>query len=122
MGSGLSKNKSSMKNNRIVEELQKVQNSPFAKKTDKQLMAYEILHELYKNQNSGIQPSALRKYNSYTNRICKLTPEQAKEIREKHIPHVYGKQKLAKEYGVSVSVVYRIITGKAWKEIVMNNE
>jgi Mor family transcriptional regulator len=100
---------------KIKEELIKVQNAPFAKKSDKQLISYEVLSELYKNQNNGIQPAALAKYNKPVNRNCKLTIKDVIEIKKKYNPYVYGKQKLAKEYGVSTSVVYRIIKGRAWK-------
>jgi hypothetical protein len=38
-----------------------------------------------------------------------------REIRRKYNPHIYGKKRLAIEYGVSVSVIYRIIKGIMWK-------
>src|SRR5882762_6674327 len=104
-----------MDQKKIQEEILKVQSAPFAKKTDKQLISYELLSELYKSQNKGKQPSALVKYNKSINRKCKLTIEQVNDIRSKYNPHVYGKQKLAKEYGVSTSVIYRIINGRSWK-------
>lgn len=105
-----------MNNKKIIEELIKVQEAPFAKKTDKQLLSYETLSELYRNKNKGVQPVALVKYNSAFNRDCKLTIKKVKEIRSKYNPYIYGKQKLAKEYGVSSSVIYRIIKGKSWKQ------
>ena len=100
---------------RIKEELIKVQNAPYAKKSDKQLISYEVLSELYKNQNKGVQPAALVKYNKSVNRYCKLSIETVEEIRSKYNPYVYGKQRLAKEYGVSTSVIFRILKGKSWK-------
>lgn len=106
-----------MNKEKIMEELKKVQESSFAKKTDKQLISYETLSEMYKNQNKGVQPSALAKYNKAINRHCKLTVDIVSEIRRKYNPHVYGKQKLAKEYRVSTSVIYRIIKGMAWKKL-----
>ncbi len=99
----------------IQTEIKKIQSSPFAKKSDKQLMSYEILSELHKNQYQGIQPLALIKYNDSENRKTKLNKEQVREIRRKYNPHVYGKKRLAIEYGVSVSVIYRIIKGLMWK-------
>lgn len=99
----------------IQEELKKIENSPFAKKTDKQLMAWDILSQLHKQQHQGIQPLVLVKYNDSENRKTKLTKEQVREIRKKYNPHVYGKKRLANEYGVSVSVIYRIIKGVMWK-------
>lgn len=101
--------------NKIQSELKKIQSSSFAKKSDKQLMSYEILSELHKNQYQGIQPLALVKYNDSENRKTKLTKDQIKEIRRKYNPHVYGKKRLAIEYGVSASVIYRIIKGLMWK-------
>ena len=104
-----------MNKEKIMEELNKVRESSYAKKTDKQLISYEVLSEMYKSQNKGLQPAALAKFNNAVNRHCKLTVDIVSEIRRKYNPHVYGKQKLAKEYGVSTSVVYRILKGRAWK-------
>ncbi len=101
--------------NKIQTEIKKIESSSFAKKSDKQLMSYEILSELHKNQYQGIQPLALVKYNDSENRKTKLNKVQVREIRRKYNPHVYGKKRLAIEYGVSVSVIYRIIKGLMWK-------
>ena len=100
---------------RIQEEIKRIQYSSYAKKTDKQLISYDTLSELYKQQCQGIQPKALVKYNDSENRKTKLNKEQVREIRRKYNPHVYGKKRLAIEYGVSVSVIYRIIKGIMWK-------
>ena len=100
---------------KIQSEIKKVESSSFAKKSDKQLMSYEILSELHKNQYQGIQPLALVKYNDSENRKTKLNKAQVREIRRKYNPHIYGKKRLAIEYGVSVSVIYRIIKGLMWK-------
>ena len=99
----------------IQEEVFKIKDTSYAQKSDKQLISYENLSELYKGRNKGVQPAALIKYNKVINRSCKLTIEKVNEIRSRYIPHVYGKDKLAKEYGVSTSVVYRILIGKSWK-------
>ena len=96
----------------------KIQEAPFATKTDKQLWSYEVLSQLYKGKNKGIQPSQLVQYNKTSNRKCKLTVEQVKEIRKKYNAYVYGKQSLAKEYGVSASTISRIVKGKAWKDYI----
>ena len=100
---------------KIQEEINKIENAPFAKKTDKQLMAWDILSELYKQQYNGVQPLSLVKYNDSENRKTKLTKDKVREIRRKYNPHIYGKKRLAIEYGVSVSVIYRIIKGIMWK-------
>jgi hypothetical protein len=102
---------------KIQDEINKIGSAPFAKKTDKQLMAWDILSELYKQQYNGVQPLSLVKYNDSENRKTKLTKEQVREIRRKYNPHIYGKKRLAIEYGVSVSVIYRIIKGVMWKTI-----
>jgi hypothetical protein len=99
----------------IQDEIERIQSSSYAKKTDKQLMAWDILSELYKQQCQGIQPKALVKYNDSENRKTKLNKEMVREIRRKYNPHIYGKKRLAIEYGVSVSVIYRIIKGVMWK-------
>ncbi len=99
----------------IQEEIEKIQSSPFSKKTDNQLISYDMLSQLHKVQYQGLQPLALIKYNDSDNRKTKLTKEKVREIRRKYNPHVYGKKRLAIEYGVSVSVIYRIIKGLMWK-------
>ncbi|MBN8838450.1 MAG: hypothetical protein J0I09_14400 [Sphingobacteriia bacterium] len=101
----------------IQQELLKIQEAPYANKTDKQLWSFQDLSDLHKSIYKGKQPEQLRKYNNVCNRQCKLTIEQVRDIRLKYNPHVYGKKRLAKEYGVSASVIYRIINGKSWKEI-----
>jgi hypothetical protein len=100
----------------LQREIENISNSVFAKKTDKQLQSYEMLSELYKGRNKGVQPMALIKYNSGVHRKCKLSVEKVKEIRTKYNPYVYGKARLAKEYGVSSSVIFRIINWKSWKD------
>ena len=99
----------------IQNEVGKVWNADFAHKTDRQLISYQELSERYKSECKGIQPRALVKFNQPVNRKCKLTSEQVQEIRSKYVPHVYGKVRLAQEYGVSASVILRIIRGESWK-------
>ena len=100
----------------IQKELDRIQESSYAKKTDKQLISYELLSQHHKYKNKGVQPPELEVFNNPVNRRCKLNIQKAREIRKKYNCHVYGKLKLAKEYGVSPSVIYRIIKGKSWKE------
>lgn len=101
--------------NAIQQEVSKVWNADYAKKTDKQLVSYQELSDRFKDQCRGDQPPALAKFNQPVNRKCKLTSEQVQDIRRKYVPHVYGKEKLAKEFGVSKSVILRIIRGESWK-------
>ena len=91
----------------VLNEIKKIQDSDFAKKTDKQLMSYEILSELHKGKNMGIQPIAFKIFNE--NRIRKLSNDQILEIRMKYNPYVYGKLRLAKEYGVSKTLIHKIL-------------
>jgi len=100
----------------IQKELNKIQESSYAKKTDKQLISYDLLSQLHNHKNKGVQPPELVKFNNPVNRQCKLNIQKVREIRKKYNCHVYGKLKLAKEYGVSPSVIYRIVNGKSWKE------
>lgn len=99
----------------IQNEINKIGKSFSAKKTDKQLLSYEMMSELHKNKYQGSQPLALVAFNKSENRKTKLSKEKVIEIRRKYNPHVYGKKRLAIEYGVSVSVIYRIIKGVMWK-------
>lgn len=99
----------------IQKEVTSVGEGSFAHKTDKQLWLYQKLSESYLKAKKGQQPTALKKYNSPLNRECKLTPNQVRDIRKRYVPHVYGKKRLAAEFGVSSSVILRIIRGEAWK-------
>lgn len=44
----------------------------------------------------------------------KLTQQQVNEIRDKYIPRKYTAAKLAKEYGVSISLISSIIRNEIW--------
>jgi len=101
----------------IQQEVFKVKESGFAQRTDKQLWAYQTLYDSHQSRVRGVQPPELRKYNNADRRNCKLSREMVLVIRSKYIPHVYGKEKLAKEFGVSTSVVYRILKGQSGKDI-----
>jgi len=46
----------------------------------------------------------------------KLTFNQVEEIKEKYKPRVYSKPQLAKEYGVSLTTIVRIISGISWNK------
>ena len=97
-----------MNNKIVLQELKKIQESEYAKKSDKQLISYEILSELHKGKNVGIQPIAFKIYNE--NRTRKLSFDKILEIRKKYKPYVYGKLRLAKEYGVSKTLIHKIIS------------
>lgn len=102
---------------KIQQIVKEIQSAPFAKKTDKQLLSYELLSQIQKEKYKGLQPSSLSFYNKPTNRKTKLNSKQVKEIRNKYNPYVYGKKKLAIEYGVSVTLIYKIINRVKWKSI-----
>lgn len=101
----------------IQKEIQKVITSEFARKTDRQLLSYQELSDLYRSRMKGVQPPSLVRYNHPMNRKCKLTLSEVRSIREKYNPHVYGKKRLADEYGISKAVVDRIIRGVSWKDV-----
>jgi group I intron endonuclease len=42
----------------------------------------------------------------------KITPEEAREIKSRYVPRVYSSLRLAKEFGVSKSVILNIVNGK----------
>ena len=97
-----------MINQVVLTQIKKIQDSDYAKKTDKQLISYEILSELHKGKNLGLQPIAFKIFNE--NRIRKLSNDQILEIRMKYNPYVYGKLRLAKEYGVSKTLIHKILS------------
>lgn len=100
----------------IQQELDRIMNSDFAHKSDRKLEQYQRLSESFKGKNKGIQASGLIPFNNPENRsTCKLTRKQVEDIRKKYVPNRYGKSKLSKEYGVSRSVIYRIIKRQSWK-------
>ncbi len=96
-----------MINQVVLTEIKKIQDSDYAKKSDKQLISYEILSELHKGKNMGIQPIAFKIFNE--NRKRKLSNDQILEIKKKYNPYVYGKLRLSKEYGVSKTLIHKIL-------------
>jgi hypothetical protein len=104
-----------MNRDRIQKLVDSIDQSNYAFKTDKQLASYEDLSLMYKKKYAGRQPPQLRGYKKRENGFCKLNESLAEEIRAKYQPHVYGKLRLANEYGVSTSVIYRIIKKEIWK-------
>ena len=106
-----------MDTKKIQEELNKIHAAPFSKKSDKQLIAHDVLSTLHKQKYAGVQPIALVKYNKSENRKTKLSKEDVISIRGKYNPHIYGKKRLAKEFGISVSLVHKIINRLKWKDV-----
>jgi hypothetical protein len=47
----------------------------------------------------------------------KLTENQVREIRAKHIPYKYSAAKLAKEYGVAQISIKRILNRRFWRHV-----
>lgn len=99
----------------LQKELESVMDSPFMDRTDAQIDGQIKLSEIYRDRYQGAQPTSLEKYNDSQYRNCKLTMDQAIEIRQKYIPGVYGKKRLAAEYEVSKSVITRILNNQSWK-------
>ena len=106
-----------MDTKKIQEEINKIHAAPFSKKSDKQLNAYDVLSNLHKQKYAGLQPIALVKYNKSENRKTKLSKDDVITIRGKYNPHVYGKKRLAKEFGISVSLVHKIINRLKWRDV-----
>jgi len=106
-----------MDTKRIQEEINRIKNAPFSKKSDKQLIANDNLSALHKLKYSGIQPIEFERYNNHVNRKTKLTAEDVIAIRSKYNPYIVGKKKLAHEYGVSVSLIHKIIHRLKWKNV-----
>ena len=102
---------------RILEEINKIKNASFAKKSDKQLIANDTLSALHKLKYAGVQPIVFEKFNNRLNRKTKLSEEDVIAIRSKYNPYIVGKKKLAKEYGVSVSLIHKIIHRLKWKDV-----
>lgn len=100
---------------KLQAEVDKIIQSTFAKKSDKQLISYDMLSQLHKSKYKGAQPISLIAFNDRQHKKCKLNIEQVNEIRRRYNPHVLGKYKLAKEYGVSPNLIYKIVNGKVWK-------
>jgi hypothetical protein len=100
---------------KLQEELERLLDSPFMNRTDAQIDSQIKLSEIYRDRYQGVQPSSLEKFNDPQYRKCKLTMDQAIEIRQKYLPGEYGKKRLATEYGVSKSVITRILNNQSWK-------
>jgi hypothetical protein len=95
-------------------QINKIDINPISHKSDKQLNYYEQLSESYKKRFKGDQPAALVKYNNVDLRLTKLSKQEVNEILQLYQKGVYGKKRLAKQFGVSSTMIYKIITGKNW--------
>jgi len=58
------------------------------------------------------------KKNGELNGMAKITEEIVKEIRAKFKPLVYGRKKLAQEYGLKEHHIKDIVTKRTWKHVV----
>jgi len=67
------------------------------------------------NERDKVKDGTILKGESQWN--SKLTEQQVREIRKKYIPREYTQKKLAEEYEISRSVIYRIINYKNWKHV-----
>jgi hypothetical protein len=92
-----------------------VDGTHLATKSDRQLETYDRLSSEYKLRYTTMTDEERIRYYPITKRMTKLNWEQVMEIRKKYQPYVYGKARLAEEFNVSTSVVYRILKGKSWK-------
>jgi hypothetical protein len=99
----------------IQKELDVIRDSKYAGRSDRKLHSIEDLSRHYKEILNGSQPESLREFNDPLRRQTKLSSEYVNEIRKKYRKGKYGFLKLAKEYGVSKSVIIRIIRGASWK-------
>ena len=73
---------------KLQEELERVLDSPFMNRTDAQIDGQIKLSEIYRDRYQGVQPSSLEKFNDPQYRKCKLTMDQAIEIRQKYLQRI----------------------------------
>ena len=88
---------------------------PLMRRSDKQLEGQAKISLLYKERLNGNQPETLKEFNDPERRKCKISWEQAYQIRKNYTPGTYGKKRLAKEFGVSKAVITRILNNESWK-------
>ena len=69
------------------------------------------------NMQDAIKKGRLRPCMGEKHPVAILTEKSVREIRQKHVPYVYTQTRLAKEFKVSQSVIWRIIKRKAWKQV-----
>ena len=96
---------------KIQDELKSIQSLNLLSLSDKQLEYFEF----QSRNKKGVQPISFQLYNNSSERQTKLTIDQVNEIRTKYNHMVYGKKRLAKEYGVSPTLIKMIIRGVKWK-------
>ena len=98
----------------IQDKLDSIRSGVLFKKTDKQLCFYDALSKMYTERFKNAQPQCLVRFNSYKNRTTKLNFDQVQLIREKYVKGSYGKKRLSKEYGVSTTLILKIVKGLSW--------
>ena len=86
------------------------------------------LSEMSDRKLRAIEEARLRHTSEMDKRMCinkrirapgkrkiKLTQQQAEEVRAKYSPYIYGKARLAEEYGVSATTIMKIVRNLIFK-------
>lgn len=106
------------------EALAKIHQSNIGKKTpqEKKEKIRHSLKEFYKNNPDVLRTMSRTRIESAcaigsNNANSKLTEEDVREIRRKFIPRVYSRPMLAKEYGISIHSIAKILNRETWSHV-----
>jgi hypothetical protein len=69
------------------------------------------------NTHDCISKGRMRKERGVDRYNAKLTEDQVRAIRKSYIPRIVGVDALAREFPVSRSMIYSIVTYKRWKHV-----
>jgi len=103
-----------MNKEQLQEELDALKESHVAKLSDAQLRAIDDAMAR-DGPKMAKKVSTTPRQRSTGKRRTKLTVVQAQELREKYIPYVYGRKRLAEEYGVSQMTILKILRNQIFK-------
>lgn len=69
------------------------------------------------NAQDASRKKRLKPQRGALHKKAKLTLEDVKYIRSHHVPNVVGYKRIAKKFGVSESLIYRIVKRKNWAHV-----
>jgi hypothetical protein len=98
----------------IQRQIASLNQGHLSKMSDRKLKAIEDARLRHSSEISN-RMSANGRIRAPGKRKTKLTQQQAEEVRSKYSPYIYGKARLAEEYGVSATTIMKIVRNKIFK-------
>jgi hypothetical protein len=103
-----------MNRKEIQRQIDSLSETYLAKLSDRKLKAIEDARLRHISETNK-RMSTRERIRDPGRRKTKLTQQQAEEVRAKYSPFIYGKARLAEEYGVSTMTIVKIVRNQIFK-------